>query len=139
MSQNNKELIIRQIVREIINEMVKDIITNTKKNLIINKAKNIKDIYKNKKLIVSFSKKMSLFDKTIKSFLKEKMYYSSDVLKKTNQGKKIIKKLFLIIKKNPKKFIKKENFIKKSYERAISDFIAGMTDRFAINLYNSTK
>ena len=29
--------------------------------------------------------------------------------------------------------------LKRSRERAVSDFIAGMTDRFAIDLYNSTK
>ena len=29
--------------------------------------------------------------------------------------------------------------LKRSKERAICDFIAGMTDRFAINLYNSYK
>ena len=51
----------------------------------------------------------------------------------------IIKKLFFIIKKKPNKFIKKDDMLKKSKERAVCDFIAGMTDRFAINLYNSTK
>ena len=29
--------------------------------------------------------------------------------------------------------------LKRSKERAICDFIAGMTDRFAINLHNSIK
>ena len=33
------------------------------------------------------------------------MYFHKSVNKKTNYGKKIIKKLFLIIKKNPKKYI----------------------------------
>ena len=63
------------------------------------------------------------------------MYNNKQVLKKTNEGKKIIKNLFINIKRNPKKFIRKNLFcsgIKK--ERVIADFIAGMTDRFAINL-----
>ncbi|MBO6486204.1 MAG: deoxyguanosinetriphosphate triphosphohydrolase, partial [Pelagibacteraceae bacterium] len=50
-----------------------------------------------------------------------------------------IKTLFSKIKKNPKKFIKKEAFYNGSKERNICDFIAGMTDRYAINLYNSIK
>ena len=33
----------------------------------------------------------------------------------------------------------KELFINNHKERVIADFIAGMTDRYAINLYNSTK
>ena len=82
---------------------------------------------------------MKLFDLSIKSFLKEKMYLSKNVLNKTNMGKKIIKSLFLKIKKNPSKFIKKSIYKKNNFERNICDFIAGMTDRYAINLYNSFK
>jgi len=67
------------------------------------------------------------------------MYYSKSVLKKTNHGKKIIKFLFKKIMQNPKKFIKLKNIKKRSKERVVCDFIAGMTDRFAINLYNKTK
>ena len=119
--------------------MVKDVIKNTKNNLRLNKIKTIKDVYKAKKTIVKFSNKMNLFDISIKKFLREKMYYSKGVLKKTNQGKKIVKSLFKIIKKNPKKFIKLQNIKNYTKERAISDFIAGMTDRFAINLYKDKK
>ena len=82
---------------------------------------------------------MQLFDKSIKSFLREKMYFSKNVVKKTNNGKKIIKFLFLKIKKNPSKFIKNSSYKSNNIERSISDFIAGMTDRYAINLFNSLK
>ena len=133
------ELVIRQIIRDIINEMVNDVIINTQKNIKKNKIRNIHDIYNNKNLIVNFSEEMNYFDIKIKSFLKEKMYFSKNVLKKTNTGKKIINSLFIKIKKNPSKFINKKNHKKYSIERNICDFIAGMTDRYAINLYNSLK
>ena len=132
-------LVLRQIIRDIINEMVNDIILNTKTNIKKEKIKSIKDIYNSENLLVSFSKEMNSFDLAIKSFLKEKMYLSKNVLKKTNIGKKIIKFLFLRIKKNPLKFIKKSIYQKNNLERNICDFIAGMTDRYAINLYNSLK
>ena len=135
----DKDLVLRQIIRETINEMVNDIILNTKKNIKKNKINSIKDIYNSKNLLVSFSKEMQLFDTSIKHFLKERMYFSKNVLKKTNNGKKIIKVLFLKIKKNPSKFIKKSLYQKKNIERSVCDFIAGMTDRYAINLYNSLK
>ena len=67
------------------------------------------------------------------------MYFSKNVVKKTNNGKKIIKFLFLKIKKNPSKFIKNSLYKSNNIERSISDFIAGMTDRYAINLYNTLK
>ena len=54
-------------------------------------------------------------------------------------GKKIITSLFSLIKKHPKKFIKQEFLNSKKRERAVCDFIAGMTDRYAIKLYNSLK
>ena len=133
------DLVIRQIIRDIVNEMVNDIIINTKKKIKEEKINTIKDVYNHKGLIVNFSKEMNLFDTSIKSFLKKNMYFSKNVIKKTNEGKKIIKFLFLKIKKNPSKFIKKNNLKKKNLERVICDFVAGMTDRYAINLYNSLK
>jgi dGTPase len=138
-NNNKKELIIRQIVREIINIMVKDIIVNTKKNLKLNKINSTNDVYNSNIKIVSFSKNMSIFDKSIKKFLKKNMYYSKSVLKKTNKGKKIIELLFKKIRQNPNKYIKKENFNNPSIERNVCDFIAGMTDRFAINIFNKIK
>ena len=133
------ELVLRQIIREIINVMVKDIIKNTKKNLTKQKIKNVKGIFNSKTQIVCFSKQMKKFDVYIKQFLMKNMYYSNDVLKKTNEGKKIINKLFKEINKNPKKYLKKNELLNENKERAVCDYIAGMTDRYAINLYNSIR
>ena len=108
-------------------------------NFKIKNIKNVNDVYKSKYPIVYFSKKMNLFDVNIKRFLKEKMYYHKSVLQKTSYGKKVIKGLFLKIKKNPKKYINVNNIKKSDIDRSICDFIAGMTDRFAINLYNKSK
>ena len=139
IAKHSQELVLRQIIREIINEMVKDVILNTNKNLKKNNIKNIKDVYKSKYPLVSFSNKMKVFDKSVKSFLKKNMYYHKNVIHKTNFGKKIIKKLFLIIKRNPKKFLRINSNKKINIDRLICDFIAGMTDRYAINLYNKIK
>ena len=133
------DLIIRQIVREIINEMVKDIIMTTKKNIKKYKLKNLNDVYKSNNQVVTFSKQMKEFDRKIKSFLKKKMYYHKEVIKNTNRGKTIIRKLFLSIKKKPEKYINVSKYDKSDIARSICDFIAGMTDRYAINLYNKIK
>tara|TARA_Y100000591_G_scaffold322081_1_gene337938 strand:+ start:2785 stop:3924 length:1140 start_codon:yes stop_codon:yes gene_type:complete len=133
------DLILRQIVREIINEMVKDIINTTQKNIIKLEIKNLTDVYKCKKNIVSFSNQMKLFDKKIKSFLRKKMYYHKKVKANTNKGKRIIVKLFNAIKKNPESYINVSKYDKSNIDRSICDFIAGMTDRYAINLYNKIK
>ena len=133
------DLIVRQIIRDIINEMVIDVIKTTEKNIKTNKIKNLKGVYNSEKKIVCFSYKMKKFDLEIKKFLKEKMYFHKNVKKKTNYGKKIIKKLFFIIIKNPKKYINIKKYKNSKLERIICDFIAGMTDRYAINLYKKIK
>ena len=79
---------------------------------------------------------MKKFDFEIKSFLKKKMYFHQKVETKTNYGRKIITKLFTKIRKNPKKYVKIKKYDEKNLERIICDYIAGMTDRYAINLYN---
>ena len=139
LKKHKRELALRQIIRDIINEMVKDVIINTKKNLKKEKIKNIKDVYKIDMQLVTFSEEMTDFDMSIKSFLRENMYYNKKILNKTRKGEKIIKLLFSRINKHPLKFVKRNTLKMYSKERSICDFIAGMTDRYAINLYNSLK
>jgi len=139
LKKHSIDLVVRQVIREIINEMVGDVIKTTKKNLKLYKIKSLKDVYATKNKIVSFSNNMNYFDKKIKKFLKEKMYFHKSVNVKTDYGKKIIKNLFIKIRKNPKKFINANRYNNINLERIICDYIAGMTDRYAINLYNKIK
>ena len=139
IKKNSMDLVVRQIVREMINEMVKDLIKTTQINIKKNKINNISDVLKSKYPLVTFSKKMSKFDKKIKIFLRRKMYYHKKVRFNTDTGKKIIKKLFLSIKRNPRNYLNVSKYDKTNIARSICDFIAGMTDRYAINLYNKIK
>ena len=134
----NNDILIYQIIRDSINLMVKDLIQNTVKNVKNKEIKSINDVYKTKEPIVSFSDKFKKIEREIKYFLRIKMYDNKNVLIKNNNGMKIIKKLFFAIKKNPKKYIY-GNKLQKNQNRAIADYISGMTDRYAINLYKNTK
>ena len=119
--------------------MVKDVIKNTKKNIKKEKIKNINDVYRSNTNLICFSNEMNNFDISIKFFLRERMYFNKKVLNKTKEGSNIIKSLFKSILKKPNKFIKKSNLKHFSKQRVICDFIAGMTDRYAINIYKNTK
>ena len=134
-----KEIIINQIVRDLINLMVVDVINTTNKNLMKINPQDINDIYNENRKIVDFSQKMKNIDNQIKDFLKSNMYNHKSVILNTNRGKKIISDLFKYLLKNSKKYINKSLLDKKGKERAIADFIAGMTDRYAINLHNKIK
>jgi len=138
INKKNYKIATYQIIRDSIDLMIKDLINNTKKNLSYNKIKSLKDINKTSFLIVDFSDKIKRSENEIRFFLRSKMYNNKNVLAKNNKGKLIIKKLFDKINQNPKKFISKDQLSKDKY-RAISDFISGMTDRYAINLYNNIK
>ena len=132
------EILIYQIIRDSINLMVKDLIKNTMKNIKLNKIKSIKNVYSCNNQIVCFSNKFLKIEKEIKYFLKSKMYNNKNVLDKNNNGKVIVKKLFEVIRKNPTKHLPKKHLKINKY-RNIADFISGMTDRYAINLYNNLK
>ena len=138
INKQNYKIATYQIIRDSIDLMIKDLITNTKNNLNYNKIKTFKDIYKTSFLMVDFSEKIKNSENEIRYFLKTKMYNNKNVLGKNNKGKSIIKNLFNKISNNPKKFISKKQLTIDKY-RAISDFISGMTDRYAINLYNDIK
>ena len=137
IKKREKNIIIYQIIRDSINLMVENVINNTLLNIRDNKIKKYSDIINNKKQIVSFSNKFKSIEQEIKLFLRLKMYNNRSVLNKNNNGKKIITKLFSEISNKPKKYI--NNYQKKDQFRSISDYISGMTDRYAIQLHKSLK
>ena len=139
LKKNGVEVVISQVVRELINMMVVDVINTTKKNLIKYNPQSPQDVQKLNHLIVDFSDKIKKFDKQIKYFLKMNMYNHKKVKINTIRGKKIIKILFNHLTKKPEKYIRKELLKRDGTQRAVSDFIAGMTDRFAINLFKRIK
>ncbi|HJN83986.1 MAG TPA: deoxyguanosinetriphosphate triphosphohydrolase [Candidatus Pelagibacter bacterium] len=138
INKKKNNILIYQIIRDSIDLMVKDLIKNTIHNIKINKITSVQKAYNSINTIVCFSKKFKNIEKEIKFFLSLKMYNNKNVLIKNNNGKKIIKKLYSLISKNPYKFLSKQQ-LKENKNRAITDFISGMTDRYAINLYNNTK
>jgi len=138
LKSENNDILVYQTIRDSINLMVQDLIKTTTRNILVNKISTKKDVSNKKNQIVDFSNKLKITINEIRDFLRITMYNNKDVLKKNNEGKKIIKKLFSVINKNPKKYIKTK-YLKTNKERAISDYISGMTDRYAIQLYRASK
>jgi len=134
-----KEVIINQIVRGLINLMVTDVIKTTNKNIKKYNLTSINEVYKMNRLIVDFSPEIKKLDSIIKIFLNHRMYNNKKVIINTNKGKKIIKDLFIYLSKNSDRYIEKKLMKTRQKERVISDFIAGMTDRYAINLHKKIK
>ena len=138
IKKTDSRILIYQMVRDSINLMVKDLIKNSLINFKINKIKKLNDVYRCKNKLICFSLNYENIIEEIRYFLNSKMYKNNKVLKKNNEGKKIIKKLFKVISNKPRKFL---TFlpIKHNKYRSVADYISGMTDRFAINIYKSIK
>ena len=101
--------------------------------------KTIDDVYNSKKFIVSFSPKLIKANNQIREFLKLNMYENKSVKEMTDKAEKIIKTLYIYLIKNNKKFLPSDIKNKWGLERSVADFIAGMTDKFAIDLYNKIR
>ena len=131
-------IIIYQMIRDSINLMVKNLINTTILNLKKNNIKKINDIYNYPGQIVNFSDDYNQIINEIRFFLKERMYKNKNVISKNNHGKKVIKSIYAHINRYPKRYLPYNS--KKNYkERAIADYISGMTDRYALNIYKSIK
>ena len=93
---------------------------------------------KNKQKTVEFSDKLKDIDFDIRSFLRKNMYDHKDVQKRNDEGKKIVNFLFKKLQSNTNNNFSIQNF-DQNKSRSVADFISGMTDRYAINLYEELK
>lgn len=127
-----------EIVRRQITLMVEDVITNAKLNLSRHAPKTVNDVRDCGESIVCFSQAMHEKEKGIKTFLFDKMYRSPNVMKMRDGAEIIIRDLFdVYLNKigDMPNGLKRLSVKNKSNDRPriIADFIAGMTDSYAIS------
>ncbi|TWG60790.1 dGTPase [Aminobacter sp. J44] len=126
------ELMRRQITR-----MVEDAIGTAKANLDELKPQSSADIHDAGRQIVAFSEEMTAAEKELKRFMYSRLYRHPDVMEKRRGADKIVRDLFGHYFANPRDMPEgwregldqAEDRIK---ARDVGDFIAGMTDTYAI-------
>ena len=107
-----------------INSMVKDIVKNS---------------YGKKHIIMS--DEVAGATERLKEFMFERVYTTSPAKSEENKAKELVKKLFYYYMENPKNLPEAVvhqslKISKMAYRaRAVCDYISGMTDRYALNLY----
>jgi dGTPase len=122
-----------------INYMVGDLITSSKDNIHKFNPISLEEVRAMPSL-VKFSSEVFKYKQEIKSFLRKSLYEHKQVKDMTNNAQYMIKTLFDYFKDEPKRIPK--DFKKDTtdaFERTVSDYIAGMTDRFAIQIYNKIR
>ncbi len=130
---SDKQLLY-QVLRNSMSKMINDIFKNTSEKL-KKSYKSLSEIQNNNKFVVSYSDKMKENCKLIKEFLNTFVYNHKDLLNKRNYSKNVVHKLFIYFKNNTNKLPVDWLAQDTDIERLVCDYISGMTDRFAINLY----
>ena len=134
-----KNILTYQILRLSISQMINDIIINSTEIIKNQNIKDINDIKNNRNFLILMSKKMKNECLEIRSYLYKNVYNHPKLLKKRFHAENIIFKIFEYFTNNFEKLpndwlIKNESELK---QRIICDYISGMTDRYASNIYKS--
>jgi len=132
------EVLLYHLSRSLIDFLVRDLIVTTKNNLICNNIKTLNDATSATFNIVSLSPKVIEAFNELKSFLLNKFYRHSDILKMVDMSEKVLSGLFYAFIKNPSELpVSTQNKLTSSSQyRVICDYIAGMTDRYALDEYH---
>jgi dGTPase len=125
------------MIRALINMQVTDLIRETEQKIVKLKLGSYKDIKKRDRKIIAFSSEMQEYRKPLRAFLMEKLYHHYRVIRMTDKAKRFIKELFQVYISRPEALAPEvQSRIKSEGDRrAICDYIAGMTDRKALDEY----
>lgn len=124
--------LIQETVRRMINVLVVDLCQTSADNIAALQANSIEDI-RNTKYLIGFSDEMAQKNKALKQFLRQNLYHHYKVNRMSAKAERIVTALFTA-------FYEDSDLMPTEYQllaqqdkaRAVADYIAGMTDRYAI-------
>ncbi len=124
-------------VRRIIDFLVWDIIKSLQNRLSESKISHSDDVRGIGVRLVDFSQSVKELKQGLRDFLYNRVYAHYHLRQKALKSQKIIKELFFAYKREPR--LMPEHFYRRveseGVERVVCDYIAGMTDRYAVNEY----
>lgn len=132
---------VYESLRNIINDLVTDLISQSKKTIHKSQVKTIEQVRKQQAPIIQFSENMRIKNLELKSFLRNQLYQHYRVYRMSQKAKKIISDLYMAFNEDirllPDEYRDDANFAMQENgdsgrARIVSDYIAGMTDRYAI-------
>jgi len=130
-----------ELIRRQITLMVEDVIRESLVRLRELSPRNVTDIYHAGQAVVAFSASMRTQEKQLKSFLFHHLYFHESVLARRRAGEQIVERLFDAYRQNlsllpPEWISNRQDCIQKREEaHLITDFLAGMTDTYALREY----
>ena len=128
----NERRVVHETVRRMINTLVSDLIRQSERNLADQKPATLEDVHSAPALI-AYSDEMNEQQRALKTFLRTRLYRHFRVLRMSAKSQRILSDLFGV-------FMADYRLLPPQYQhqaeadraRAVADYIAGMTDRYAI-------
>jgi dGTPase len=124
--------VVHETVRRMINTLVTDLIAQTEYNIRAQAPHSVDDV-RAAPTLVAFSAGMHELNRELKAFLRTHLYRHYRVMRMTAKARRIIGDLFDAFMEDPRLLPPQFNAaaeIKRT--RSVADYIAGMTDRYAI-------
>ena len=128
---------VHELIRRLIGLLIEDVIAETSRKLAALAPGSADDVRQAKTSVAGFSPATADADRAIKSFLKVRMYRHARVMHVMDQAAAVVRDLFARYSAHPRDLPAEWNegldgLEEAARARRIADFIAGMTDRFAL-------
>jgi len=128
--------LVPELVRELIGRMVNDVLDETRRAIGESGAQSIEAVRAAGYALAGFSKGMAAEEQALKAFLHARMYDAPSVQAVRAEAQRMLAALFETYRADP--LLLPAEWRPRDEDdavRAIGDFIAGMTDRYAIRQY----
>jgi dGTPase len=130
--------LIHEAVRRVINAMVEDVLDETRRRLAAAAPTSVGDIRALGQPVVAFSPHMAATDRTVKAFLYKRMYEHWKLNRSHSKARRVVTDLFGLLFAEPNCLPppwreRAEQAGTQARARLVADYIAGMTDRFALD------
>jgi len=130
--------LIHEAVRRLIGAMVKDLIGETVRRLADAAPKSVTEVRRLGAPVAAFSDAMRDNDRALKQFLYENMYRHYKLNRMTSKARRVVREIFALLVEEPECLPtdwrrRAEGPGTEATAQLVADYVAGMTDRFAID------
>ncbi|MEL7041713.1 MAG: deoxyguanosinetriphosphate triphosphohydrolase [Pseudomonadota bacterium] len=136
----NEEKTVKEGVRRLIGYWINDLLAETRRRAETYKPQSAADVRAMTVPLVAFSETLERDQRALRAFLYERMYKHYKVNRMRSQAKRILKELFALFMEEPETL---PDLWRRDAEQApplrrarlVCDYLAGMTDNYAIELH----
>lgn len=131
------DMIRHRMIRRLIGLTIDDVVAQTERNLEAAGVKSVQDIQRQPQNLASYSPAFGAMSDQLKDFLYDQLYNHYRVVRMSVKAQRFVVQLFEEFTSNVRQLPPQvqERAPKIGLERAVADYIAGMTDRFALQEY----